>query len=136
MGWTPPLNVVDNDILTSGKWNSDVVDNTKALVFAGINAQTGTTYTLVLADSYNTMVTLDNAAAITLTVPNDSSVAFPVGGIINLMQLGAGQVTVQGAGSVTLNSNGNRFKTNGQYATVGLIKTAANTWVLYGNTAA
>ena len=65
------------------------------------NAQTGTTYTLALTDGNNTMVELSNASAITLTVPLNSSVAFPVGSQVNLLQTGAGQVTVAGASGVT-----------------------------------
>jgi hypothetical protein len=56
-----------------------------------INAQTGTTYTLVRADAEK-LITLSNAAAITLTVPTNSSVAFSLGTVVTLAQLGAGQV--------------------------------------------
>lgn len=99
-----------------------------------LNAQTGTTYTLVLTDSAK-FVTLTNASSITLTVPTNSSVAFPVGTQVNLVQLGAGQVTVGGAG-VTLRSQGSKLKLNGQYAAAVLIKIATDEWVLVGNTAA
>ena len=58
-----------------------------------MNNQTGTTYTLVLSDAGKN-VTLNNASAITLTIPANSSVAFPIGTSILLTQLGAGQVTV------------------------------------------
>ena len=43
-----------------------------------INTQTGTTYTFVLTDA-GKLVTCDNAAAISVTVPPNSSVAFPTG---------------------------------------------------------
>ena len=66
------------------------------------NAQTGTTYTLVAAD-LGKLVTLSNAGAITLTVPPS---VFTTGNIINIQQIGAGQVTfAQGAG-VTITSTG------------------------------
>lgn len=72
-------------------------------VSSSINAQTGTTYTFVAGDAANT-VTLNNAAAITATVPPNSVVAFPIGTQIDVVQLGAGKVTLaQGAG-VTINS--------------------------------
>ena len=98
------------------------------------NAQTGTTYTLALSDA-NTLVTLSNAAAITMTVPPNSSVAFPIGARIDLAQIGAGQVTVaQGAG-VTVNATpGLKFRA--QYAGATLFKTATNTWLLFGDLAA
>ena len=99
-----------------------------------LNAQTGTTYTLALADSAK-VVTLSNGSAIALTVPTNASVAFAIGAQINLVQLGAGQVTVSGAG-VTLRSQGSKLKLNGQYSAATLLKIATNEWVLVGNTAA
>lgn len=98
------------------------------------NAQTGTTYTLVLTDA-GKLVTLNNALAITLTVPANSSVAFAVGDQINLLQLGAGQVTVAGAGGVTVNSAGALLKLSAQYALGTLVKTGTDAWVLIGNLA-
>lgn len=95
-----------------------------------LNAQTGTTYTLVLADN-GKLITLSNASAIAVTVPTNASVAFPIGSQILLNQLGAGQVTVSGA-SVTFNGK-NGLKTSGQYAVICLIKIATDTWVLSGD---
>jgi hypothetical protein len=98
------------------------------------NAQTGTAYTLALTDS-GKLVELSNAAAITLTVPTNATTAFPTGTQIDLLQTGAGQVTVGGAG-VTLQSEGSKLKLKGQYAAATLIKRATDTWVLIGNTSA
>lgn len=95
------------------------------------NDQTGTTYTLVLTDA-GKIVTLSNASAITLTIPTNASVAFPTGAIINLEQLGAGQVTVGGAG-VTINSKDGNKKLSGQYSGAYLRKTATDTWLLVGD---
>jgi len=97
------------------------------------NAQTGTTYTLVAADA-GKMVTLTNASAITLTIPTNASVAFPVNTRIDLLQYGAGQVTVGGAG-VTINSSGAKLKLTGQYSGASLWKKATDTWVLIGDLA-
>lgn len=99
-----------------------------------INAQTGTTYTLALSDAHD-LVTLSNASAIALTVPTNASVAFVIGDQVNIVQLGAGQVTVGGAG-VTLRSQGSKLKLNGQYSAATLIKIGTDEWVLVGNTAA
>jgi len=99
-----------------------------------LNAQTGTTYTLVLTDSAK-FVTLSNASAITATVPPNSSVAFPTGTQVNLMQLGAGQVTVAAGSGVTLRSAGTLVKTSAQYAVATLLKIASDEWVLVGNLA-
>lgn len=98
------------------------------------NAQTGTTYTLVLTDA-GKMVTLTNASAITLTIPTNASVAFPVNTRIDLLQYGAGQVTVAGAG-VTINSSSSKVKLTGQYSGASLWKKATDTWVLIGDISA
>lgn len=84
------------------------------------NAQTGTSYTLALLDA-GRMVTLNNASAINLTIPTESVVAFPVDTRIDILQYGAGQVTVGGAG-VTIRSSGGRLKLSGQYAAATLWK--------------
>jgi len=97
------------------------------------NEQTGTSYTLVLSDSAK-LIELNNAAAITLTVPTNASVAFPVGTKIDLLQTGAGQVTVGGAG-VTIDATPG-LKLSGQWAAASLIKRATDTWVLIGNLSA
>jgi hypothetical protein len=95
-----------------------------------LNAQTGTTYTLVLGDA-SKMVTLDNAAAITLTVPPNSSVAFPTGSRIALLQKGAGQVTVAQGSGVTVNTS-ETLKLQDQWAAAELIKLDTDSWVLVG----
>lgn len=99
------------------------------------NAQTGTTYTLVLTDA-GKMVTCSNASAITLTVPPNADVAFPTNTRIDLLQYGAGQVTVAAGSGVTIYSKGSALKLSAQYAGATLWKKATNTWVLVGDIAA
>jgi hypothetical protein len=95
------------------------------------NAQTGTAYTLLLSDA-GKLVTFNNAAAITLTIPTNAIVALPIGTRIDLLQYGAGQVTVAGAG-VTIRSFGARLKLAGQYSGATLWKRSADEWVLIGD---
>lgn len=99
------------------------------------NAQTGTTYTLVLTDA-GKMVTLTNASSITLTVPANANVAFPVNTRIDLIQYGAGQVTVAAGSGVTIYSKASALKISAQYAGATLWKKATNTWVLVGDISA
>ena len=106
-----------------------------ATAMIAINAQTGTTYTTVLADD-GKLVTCDNGSAIALTIPPNSSVAYGIGTQINIMQLGAGQVTITAGAGVTLRSAGTKLKTNGQYAVATCCKIATDTWVVIGNLAA
>lgn len=101
-----------------------------------INAQTGTTYTGVLADANpGAFLTLSNASAITFTVPPNSSVAYPVGSVIEGAQLGAGQVTITPGSGVTVNGTPG-LKVAAQYGTFGLLKTATDTWLAYGRLSA
>jgi len=99
-----------------------------------VNAQTGTAYTLALTDAEG-MVTLDNASAITLTVPPNSSVAFPVGTVVAVAQLGAGAVTVSPGSGVTITSLASATNLSGQGAKGKLVQIAADTWLLSGDLA-
>lgn len=96
------------------------------------NQQTGTTYTLVLSD-LGKLVELNNASAITVTVPANATAAFAVGDRIDLLQTGAGQVTIAPAVGVTINAEGSKNKLAGQWAACTLIKRATDTWVVIGN---
>ena len=82
-----------------------------ATAMVAINAQTGTSYTTVLSDD-GKLITLDNAASITLTIPPNSSVAYGIGTQINLMALAAGVVTITAGAGVTIRSDGSKLKLN------------------------
>ena len=106
---------------------------TIALADVSTSAQTAS-YTLVLTDK-NKIVEMNVASGNNLTVPPNSSVAFPVGSQINILQVGAGQTTVvQGAGVTVNAAPGLKLRTQWSYAT--LIKRAENTWVLVGDISA
>lgn len=105
---------------------------TAPVINLALNAQTGTTYTFVLTDN-NKLVTLSNSSAITLTVPTNASVAFPTGAMLNLQQIGAGQVTIAGDTGVTVNGTGT--KTRAQWSAATLVKTNTDTWTLIGDVA-
>lgn len=103
--------------------------------FLTTNAQTGTTYTLVLTDQNNTLIECSNASAITVTVPPNSSVAFAVGAQINILQTGAGQVTIAAGAGVTVNATpGLKFRA--QWSSATLIKRSTDGWVLVGDLSA
>jgi len=106
--------------------------NDLATAMVAINAQTGTTYTTVLTDD-GKLITCDNAASIALTIPPNGTVAYGIGTQLNIMQLGAGVVTITAGAGVTLRSNGTKLKTNGQYAVATCCKIATDTWVVIGN---
>jgi hypothetical protein len=97
------------------------------------NAQTGTSYTLVLGDA-NNGVTMDNAAANTLTVPPNSSVAVPVGSSVVVAQKGAGQTTIdEGVGVTLLVDASLTLDLFAQYSVVSLLKIATDTWIVSGS---
>jgi hypothetical protein len=121
---------IDGDVLTAANVNS-ITEGVNDIAFGVFNAQTGTSYTLALTDVAK-VVTLTNAAAITLTVPTDASVAFPVGTQILLYQGGAGAVTIAGDVGVDVRNQAG-LEMGGQYAVAGLLKLATDEWVAFGN---
>ena len=121
--------VTGTDSGLSGGATSGTVTLRQKLEF---DAETGTTYTLV-AGNLNQLVTLNNASAITLTVPPS---VFSAGDVINIAQIGAGQVTLaQGAG-VTITSTGatsSAPKLRANKSAASIICTASNTFLVVGD---
>ena len=117
------------DILTAASYNS--------LVSFTLNDQTGTTYTPVLNDQYQVLITRSNAGASTLTIPANSSVNFPVGTVITVLNKGVGVVSIAGAATVTVLSAGlvAASPTLAQYKSCALIQTSANNWYVVGSIA-
>lgn len=89
-------------------------------------------YTLALTDA-GTVVEMNSATGVTLTVPLNASVAFPIGMVIEVCQVGAGTVTFAPAGGVTLRTSTNTLTTRTQYSTVSLRQRATDEWVIAGD---
>jgi hypothetical protein len=112
-------------------WNPS---NQRSIV--GVNAQTGTTYTLALADA-GKIVTMSNASSNTLTIPPNSSVAFLVGTVVTVRMKGAGQTTVTAGSGVTLNGTSTgSADLSGRFYAATIVQEAANTWSIFGGHAA
>jgi len=123
------------DTLTNKTLTSPVINGATigtSTINLTINAQTGTTYTPVLADN-GKLVTLSNASAITLTVPTNASVAYPTGAQINIEATDAGQVTIVGDTGVTVNGTGTKLRT--QWSAATLVKLGTDSWTLIGDLA-
>jgi hypothetical protein len=100
------------------------------LLNSTINSQSGTSYTLALTD-FGRVVECTNASAVSVTVPPNSSVAFPVGSVVQVCQLGAGAVTLVAGSGVTLRTPAS-LQVAAQYGTAVLRKRAADEWVVGG----
>ena len=119
---------VTGDIFTAADYNS--------LVAFTLNAQTGTTYTTVLNDSYQVLITQSNASANAIKIPTNASVAHPVGTVITVLNIGAGLCTISAvtSGTTTILSAGATAAapTLAQYKSAACIKTATDTWYVVG----
>lgn len=104
----------------------NVADRIDAVSYAGngLNAQTGVSYTLVVGDAGKT-VTLNNAAAVAVSLPQDSTANLPNGAVVHFYNLGAGTVTVSAGAGATLQGGS---ITIAQYGYGSVIKLSANTY--------
>lgn len=109
------------------------------LVAFTLNAQTGTTYTAVSSDQYQVLVTMSNASANAFKIPTNASVAFPVGTVITVMNIGAGACTVSAvtSGTTTVLSAGATAAAPSiaQYKSAACIKTGTDAWYVVGGIA-
>ena len=145
---TPTLTFSSTTSATTGQvafnstTNKIIVGNgTNAIEFAPstllFNDQTSTTYTFALTDK-DKLVTASTSATQTYSVPTNASVAFPVGSQINIIQIGAGQVTIQAAstGTTTISSTGATStapKLRAQFSSATLLKAATDLWYVIGD---
>ena len=98
-------------------------------------SQKTASYTLSSLSERDTLIEVGSSSATTLTIPADSSVDYPVGTTLDILQTSTGQVTIAGANGVTVNATpGLKLRT--QWSSATLMKRAANTWVVYGDLSA
>jgi hypothetical protein len=119
------------DVLTASDMNG--------LVAFSINAQTGTTYTATSTDTYQVLVTMNNAAANAFKIPTNATTAFPVGTVLTVLNIGAGATTISAvtSGTTTVLSAGATAAspTVAQFKSAACIKTAVDTWYIVGSIA-
>ena len=122
------LPAATGDVVSAASYNG--------LVAFTINPQTGTTYTTVIADSYQVLVTMNNASANTLSIPTNANVAHPIGTVITVINIGAGLTTIQAvtSGTTTILSAGATAAapTLARYRSASIIKTATDAWYVVG----
>jgi hypothetical protein len=119
---------VTGEVVTAAMFNG--------LVAFTLNAQTGATYTAVSTDQYQVLVTMSNASANAFKIPTNASVAFAVGTVITVMNIGAGTCTISAttSGTTTVLSAGATAAspTLTQYRSAACIKTGTDTWYVVG----
>jgi hypothetical protein len=124
------LSIISKPAVGATGWNSQV----DALIDAanGLAQSTKTAnYTLALADA-GTVVEMNSSSARTVTIPINSSVAFPVGTVIEVQRLGTGLVAIVPTGGVTLHSPAG-VAARAQYSSILLRKRATDEWVVAGD---
>lgn len=135
VAWATPTDTTKMPLaggtFTGAITGTDATFTGETTTYMSFNSQTGTAYTLVLADASQT-IEMNNESANTLTVPPNSSVAFPVGTQILVVQQGAGATTVVAGSGVTLRSVDGNLGIDGQYASVALMKRATDEWYVVG----
>jgi len=104
-----------------------------------LNAQTAT-YTVVLADADQKLITMSVGSANDFLIPTNANVAFPTGTVINVIQIGAGQTTVKAvtSGTTSILSTGATAaqpKLRAQYSAASCIKVGTDTWYVIGDIA-
>jgi hypothetical protein len=94
--------------------------------------QKTSSYTLSNLNERDTIIEMGSSSALNFTVPTDSTLNYPIGTTLDVIQTGTGQVTVVGASGVTINATPG-FKLRTQWSTATLLKRAANTWIAFGD---
>ena len=118
------------DTLTNKTLTNPTISNAK--INLALNAQTGTTYTLVASDS-GKLVTTSNASAVTVTIPPS---LFTSGEQINVQSIGAGITTFAAGSGVTITSTGATSAApnlRAQYSACTIVCTTSNVFTVIGD---
>jgi hypothetical protein len=116
------------DIFTAADYNG--------LVAFTVGAAQTADYTAVIADAYQVLELMNKATAIAYKIPTNASVAFPVGTVLTVLNIGAGVCTISAvtSGTTTILSAGAvaAAPTLAQYKSAACIKTGTDTWYIVG----
>jgi hypothetical protein len=136
--WTSLAYQGAGDVTLSGTQTLTNKTLTDPKINLAFDAETAS-YTAVLANN-GQVVTMDNASPNNFSIPTNASVAFPIGTQINVLQIGAGQTTIEAvtSGTTTIQSTGASAaapKLRAQYSAATCIKAATDTWYVFGDIA-
>jgi hypothetical protein len=116
------------DVLSAAMYNG--------LTSFSVGAAQTADYTAVLADQYQSLEIMNKATAIAFKIPTDASVAFEIGTVLTVLNIGVGTCTISAVtpGTTTVLSSGGTAAspTLAQYKSAACIKTAANIWYVVG----
>jgi len=116
------------DIFTAADYNG--------LVAFTIGAAQTADYTAVIADAYQVVELMNKATAIAYKIPTNASVAFPIGTVLTVLNIGAGVCTISAvtSGTTTILSAGAvaAQPTLAQYKSAACIKTGTDAWYVVG----
>jgi hypothetical protein len=123
--------------LTNKTLTTPTLDDPK--INLAFNADSGTSYTAVLTDN-GKVVTMNNGSSNTFRIPTNASVAFPIGTQINVLQIGAGQTTINAvtSGTTTIQSTGAAPaapKLRARYSAATCLKAGTDLWYVFGDIA-
>jgi hypothetical protein len=135
---TGPIPTIAIDTATTVDLSTAQTLSNKNITYT-INAQSTTSYTTVLTDAA-AIVTTNNASANTFSIPTNGNVAYPIGSSITVIQIGAGQTTINAvtSGTTTIASTGATPAApvlRAQYSSATCIKVATDTWYVVGDIA-
>lgn len=116
------------DIFTAADYNG--------LVAFTVGAANTVDYTAVAADQYQVLEIMNKATAIAFNIPTNASVAFPIGTVLTVLNIGLGVCTIKAvtSGTTAILSAGATAAqpTLGQYKSAACIKTGTDTWYVVG----
>jgi len=124
----PTFPAATGDVLTANMYNG--------LTAFTVGTANTSDYTAVLADQYQVLEIMNKATAIAFKIPTNASVAFPIGTVITVLNIGAGVCTISAvtSGTTTVLSAGAvaASPTLAQYKSAACIKTGTDTWYVVG----
>lgn len=134
-GLPTKANFTTGSVLTAAQMN-DLAGTVNYLGAVTTRAVTGTTDTFALTDINNYLITYSSTSSVAITIPLNSSVAIPVGSVINVIKIGAsGTITIQGASGVTVASAATVSAAptiTTAYSAASCIKVATDSWYVVG----
>lgn len=130
-----PFGVGENVLTELNGRDAAVLDYAEALTAEAIIESTqGGNLTLALSHK-GRVIPVSAAGAVVVTVPPNSSVAFPLGSWVEVDRMGAGSVAIAAGSGVTIRTAAAALTLRAQYSTAMLRKIGTDEWLLVGDLA-